>query len=488
MIPRRFYWLLDSLVLASAFGLAYVLAPYVQSWFTPAGVFHSKWVATHLLPPSTSGPFPPARDFLWILAAVVPGTILLLEIMGGYRRIRLSLARTIAVDVLAPFLALSVVALVLFATKQGSWSRLFFFLFGGFSAALLLCLRIAVGLWHGNRRRTSRFDRNVVLVGSEKNVTRLAEMLVQTEDVERIKVYGWLGLSEAKPGSKVPAPEYLGSVTKLGELAVHHPLHEVIIAADADAQPLLPQALETCDYFRLIVRVIPEPLLWTALHDLKLNENQGLPSLPAVVLKPREFDSDALFVKRIIDILVSLVLLLLLVPLFAVVAAAIKLTTPKLRVFYSWRVVGKNGVEFTGYKFTTMVEDADQRKEALMPLNEMSGPVFKIKNDPRVTPLGRILRKFSINELPQLWSVFKGDMSLVGPRPAGPHELVRYELWHKRKLCVQSGVTCLWQVRGRNRISDFDDWVRMDLEYIENWLDLKIIVRTAIVVLMGSGS
>jgi lipopolysaccharide/colanic/teichoic acid biosynthesis glycosyltransferase len=138
-----------------------------------------------------------------------------------------------------------------------------------------------------------------------------------------------------------------------------------------------------------------------------------------------------------------------------------------------------------------MVEDADQRKEALMPLNEMSGPVFKIKNDPRVTPLGRILRKFSINELPQLWSVFKGDMSLVGPRPAGPHELVRYELWHKRKLCVQSGVTCLWQVRGRNRISDFDDWVRMDLEYIENWslwLDLKIIVRTAIVVLMGSGS
>lgn len=491
MIPRRFFWLLDSLMLASAFALAYVFAPFVQPWFTPDGVFHSTWVANHLLPPSRSGPFPPARDFFWILAAVVPGTILLLEVMGGYRRIRLSLARTFVVDVLAPFLALSVVAFALFATKQGSWSRLFFFLFGGFSAALLLCLRIAIRLWHENRRKTSRFVKNIVLMGSEKNVARLAELLVSTQEVDGAKIYGWLSIEQAATGEEKLATEYLGNVKKLGDLAVHRPFHEIIIAADGAAQPFLREILETCDYFRLIVRIIPEPLLWTTLHDLRSNDSQGLSDLPAVVLKPREFDSDALFVKRLIDFVVSLVLLILLLPLFAVVALAIKLTTPKLKVFYSWRVVGKNGVEFTGYKFTTMVEDADQRKEALMPLNEMCGPVFKIKNDPRVTPLGRILRKFSINELPQLWSVLKGDMSLVGPRPAGPHELVRYELWHKRKLCVQSGVTCLWQIRGRNKISNFDDWVRMDLEYIENWslwLDLKIFAKTAIVVVMGSGS
>ena len=121
----------------------------------------------------------------------------------------------------------------------------------------------------------------------------------------------------------------------------------------------------------------------------------------------------------------------------------------------------------------------------------MQGPVFKLTDDPRVTPFGRVLRKYSLNELPQLWSVLKGDMSLVGPRPAFRHELDRYELWHKRKLCVKPGITCLWQVSGRNRISKFDDWVRLDLQYIAEWslwLDFRILVRTIWAVVWGTGS
>src|SRR5262249_45828926 len=160
--------------------------------------------------------------------------------------------------------------------------------------------------------------------------------------------------------------------------------------------------------------------------------------------------------------------LIVLSPLLALIALAIKLTTPRLSVFYRWNVVGCNGRPFTGFKFTTMVEDADTRRQELLPHNEMQGPVFKMRKDPRTTPLGRVLRKFSLNELPQLWSVLKGDMSLVGPRPAFPHELERYELWHKRKLSVRPGMTCLWQIRGRNQIVRFDDWVRMDFEYIDN--------------------
>src|SRR6266496_2892984 len=137
-----------------------------------------------------------------------------------------------------------------------------------------------------------------------------------------------------------------------------------------------------------------------------------------------------------------------------------------------------------------MVSNADQLKTDLYARNEMVGPVFKIKDDPRTTKFGRFLRKYSLNELPQLWSVLKGDMSLVGPRPAFRHELDRYELWQKRKLCVKPGITCLWQVSGRNRISDFDEWVRLDLEYIDRWslwLDVRILARTAWAVCSGTG-
>ena len=171
-------------------------------------------------------------------------------------------------------------------------------------------------------------------------------------------------------------------------------------------------------------------------------------------------------------------------------ALGIKLTTPGLPVFFPWRVVGYKGRMFTGYKFTTMVADADEKREELLPKNEMNGPAFKLRADPRVTPLGRVLRKYSLNELPQLWSVLKGDMSMVGPRPAFRHELDRYELWQKRKLCVKPGITCLWQVSGRNRISDFDEWVRLDLEYIDKWslwLDVRILMRTVWAVFTGTG-
>ena len=137
-----------------------------------------------------------------------------------------------------------------------------------------------------------------------------------------------------------------------------------------------------------------------------------------------------------------------------------------------------------------MVPDADALKAQLLDWNEMKGPVFKMENDPRITPVGRFLRKFSLDELPQLWNVVRGDLSLVGPRAPMPNELNRYEFWQKRRLSVKPGLTCFWQIRGRNKVSSFDDWVNMDLEYIDNWslwLDLKILFLTIPAVLKGSG-
>ena len=283
----------------------------------------------------------------------------------------------------------------------------------------------------------------------------------------------------------------MGGANELGELLVHRPVHEVIAIQSSGGRDWLRHVMEHCDYFRIRLRIVPEALLVDTLRDLRLAFRGDALRLPEVVLTPPYLDEDVLFVKRFIDIVASASLLLVLAPLFLLIAVAIKLTTPTLPVLYPWRVVGLSGRPFTGYKFTTMVANADEQKPSLLPLNEMEGPVFKLQNDPRITPFGRILRKFSLNELPQLWSVLKGDMSLVGPRPAFPDELRRYELWQKRKLCIKPGMTCLWQVSGRNRIANFDDWVRLDLEYIDRWslgLDMRILARTVWAVVSGSGS
>jgi len=196
------------------------------------------------------------------------------------------------------------------------------------------------------------------------------------------------------------------------------------------------------------------------------------------------------FVKRSIDLVVASAALLVLSPLLAIVALAVRLSSPGT-VFYRWEVVGLGGQPFDGYKFRTMVADADKLREALMARNEMTGPVMKIRDDPRITPVGRILRRFSIDELPQLWSVVKGDMSLVGPRPPLRREYLQFAPWQRRKLSVIPGLTCLWQVSGRNEIRDFDQWVRLDLEYIDNWslwLDARILARTLPAVLSRRGA
>jgi lipopolysaccharide/colanic/teichoic acid biosynthesis glycosyltransferase len=173
------------------------------------------------------------------------------------------------------------------------------------------------------------------------------------------------------------------------------------------------------------------------------------------------------------------------------IAGLIKLTSPGPVMFRQQRS-GLNGAPFSIFKFRTMSSNAEQFKHELAAMNEMTGPVFKVTNDPRITPIGRWLRKFSLDELPQLFNVLHGEMSLVGPRPLPVDEVRRFnDLAHRRRLSVKPGLTCLWQVSGRNKISDFKDWVRLDLQYIDNWsiwLDLAILVRTIPVVLLGTGA
>ena len=193
-----------------------------------------------------------------------------------------------------------------------------------------------------------------------------------------------------------------------------------------------------------------------------------------------------LFLKRLIDIVGSGLGILILIPVFLIIGILIKLEDPKGSVFFSQKRNGLNGKEFNMYKFRSMVHNAEDLLESLMSKNEMDGPVFKIKDDPRITKIGKFIRKTSLDELPQLFNVLKGDMSLVGPRPPIPREVIQYNKYQYQRLLVKPGITCYWQISGRNNI-DFEDWMKLDVKYVEErniWIDIKLIFKT-IFVLFG---
>jgi len=497
-LPRLLLWLADAVCIVAAFLAAYALAPRIKAAaLNPQSVL-APWVS--YLAPERGGDYRSLDEVAWVLLVMWAVTALAMQGMGGYRPLlQQSRARVVGSTFAAPWIGLSAIALVLFALRSPSWSRLLIFLFTTFTIGTLCTYRSAARWYRARRASSGVYAKSIVFVGSPASVKWLRLFFDKMTSRANYRAVGWFSLSELAAPAPAPAAgarereplPCLGPVERLGDVLVNFPIHEVVAIQSTAASEWLRELIEVCDYFRVTLRIIPEALLTGRLRDLQLRYHADSLGLPEVVLRPRHFESDALFLKRLMDIVLAGTALILLLPVFMAIALVIKITAPHLPVVYRWRVVGYKGTPFTGYKFTTMVLDADDRRSELLARNEMKGPVFKIKNDPRVTSVGRFLRKYSLNELPQLWSVLKGDMSLVGPRPAFPHELERYELWHKRKLCVRPGITCLWQVRGRNRVSDFDEWVRMDLEYIDNWslwLDLRILARTIWAVVAGTGS
>lgn len=499
MIPRRFFWLFDVIVLCGAFAVSYWLIPYSGPFLHAGSRLRGLFYLLDV-PSNWSGQLQPLSELLWIPLVMALSTLVVMGLSGSHGSLlELSRTRILINTLVAVFAGLSTIVLVMFAFKSSAWSRLLIFTFTLFSAAVLVLYRLLLREYFIARRAGGHYHKNVLLIGLPTSIEWMVRYFSENIPAQDYRLFGYLcvGPNQRSPNGNgkgvaaVPDIASLGDAGELGDLLIHQPIHEVIAVHPASGGDWINKVIQDCDYFAMPLRIVPEALLLKEPKSLKMVYHSEALHLPAVVLTPlHTWDSEELFFKRLLDVFVSGVLLVLLLPLFALIAIAIKLTTPGLPIFYRWRVVGRNGVEFTGYKFVTMIPDADQMKGELAEHNEMSGPVFKMKDDPRVTPLGRFLRKYSLNELPQLWSVLKGDMSLVGPRPAFRHELQRYEFWHKRKLSIQPGITCLWQVSGRNKISNFDDWVAMDLEYIDNWslwLDIKILVRTAKTVVAGSG-
>ncbi len=499
MIPIRFFWLFDFLTLLIAFAGAYYLLPVLH---TVLGGGNLSWGLLFAPANIVKLTVPPLFDWLYLFFIMAPIILVVLGAMGNHRPIfQQSRARIILGSFVAPLIAFAPVTIVGYALRDTGISRLFVFSFIGLSFLGLAGSRFILRQYFIPRKAAGTYAKNVVFIGLQHSIEWIVRYFLKNIPSGDYQFLGYLSVSSDQTGSisisdlNNPGIDriqvnLLGKVQELGDLLIHKPIHEVVAIIPTGNGDWIEEVVQSCDRLGVSLRVVPEILLFKSRDNLKTIYPLKQFFLPAVVLHPPHLDSESLFFKRLLDFIISGVLLAILSPVFALIALAIKISTPKLPVFYPWRVIGQNGVEFTGYKFTTMFPDADQHKEELLPKNEMNGPVFKIKDDPRVTPLGKILRKFSLNELPQLWSVLKGDMSLVGPRPAFRHELDRYDFWHKRKLSIKPGITCFWQIRGRNKINNFDDWVRMDLEYIDNWslwLDFKILVRTVWVVVKGTG-
>jgi exopolysaccharide biosynthesis polyprenyl glycosylphosphotransferase len=212
--------------------------------------------------------------------------------------------------------------------------------------------------------------------------------------------------------------------------------------------------------------------------------------IPVLTYHSKAFDTGQLFLKRCLDIVGAIVGLIFTGLLFPCIALAIRLES-KGPLFFGQERVGENGRTFMCWKFRSMHMDAEARKQELMSQNEMTGAMFKMKDDPRITRTGRFLRRSSLDELPQFWNVLKGEMSLVGTRPPTPDEVATYENWHRKRICIKPGITGLWQVSGRNKIQNFDDVVRLDIRYIEEWsmwLDIKLIFKTFWVVMASKGA
>jgi exopolysaccharide biosynthesis polyprenyl glycosylphosphotransferase len=276
-------------------------------------------------------------------------------------------------------------------------------------------------------------------------------------------------------------------VSELEAVIDREPVDEVFIALPRNKYGLLVENIvHLCEEQGIIVRMQPEMFnLKVAKWRVDLRDG-----IPMVTIRSGPPDSWQLVAKRCIDLCGSVMLLLVLTPILLIVAALIKLDSPG-PVFFRQERVGLYKRRFPLIKFRTMVDGADRQQQALEYLNEAAGPVFKIKDDPRITRVGKFLRRFSIDELPQLLNVLKGEMSLVGPRPLPVRDVEHIAVqWHKRRLSMKPGLTCLWQVNGRSNVS-FDHWVHMDLEYIDRWslgLDLKILLKTIPAVLKGAGA
>jgi exopolysaccharide biosynthesis polyprenyl glycosylphosphotransferase len=460
--------LFDMAMLALAFPIAYWLRDRVLAGTVAVGVD-----VDHLYPISTYWPMLAASLLVWQLVARTA------RVYGAYR------TQSLGTELLRLARAFVLLALVMaaghFLWKDRELSRLFFGVYYAAAFTLLAANRVAVRLAARAARRRGFNTRAFAMVGSGE----LAETAVEVVRAHREWGYVFAGWILEEGGTAPAGAPVLGRLPEMGEILERHVVDEVVFALPRERLEDVELAALLCEEQGVSVKVLLN-FFPSRISRLEMGELEGIPMLQLTSAPSAEAP---LVAKRAFDLLVSLLVLGVGAPLLAVIAAAIKLDSPGPMLFRQRRV-GRNGREFWMWKFRSMCHDAEVRRADLEHHNEMDGPAFKMSEDPRVTRVGRFLRKTSLDEIPQFWNVLRGEMSVVGPRPPLPEEVRRYKRWQRRRLSVRPGLTCLWQVQGRNEL-DFAAWMALDLHYIDTWSlwgDLKIVLQTIPAVLLGRGA
>jgi exopolysaccharide biosynthesis polyprenyl glycosylphosphotransferase len=419
-------------------------------------------------------PILPFSEFQWLLFVIVPFGPICLEAQGFYEHpTRKQFGKSLAQLGRGALVLGLIIALCAYFLRLNVESRAVMPLFAAFAASLLLAREQFTLARYRRRVKSGIFREPVILAGTVADMAAFRGAFTPEQKME-LEVVGETDVEKQSANELTAALHkhavgrviFVGDHTQLGRLQEH------IAACEIEGV----EAWLSADFIR------------TSIARPDFDAFGGKPML---VFRAAPGASWALVCKHFVDRVVAVAGIVILSLVFLLIAIAIKLTSPGPVIFRQSRG-GKNGRPFTMFKFRTMVTDAEMQQDELQRMNQMSGPVFKVDRDPRITRIGGFLRKTSLDELPQLWNVALGDMSLVGPRPLPMYEVEKFETTaQRRRLSMKPGITCLWQISGRNNITSFEQWVKLDLEYIDNWslwLDLKILLRTLPVVLFGSGA
>ena len=462
MIGRRqelnlqFLQIVDALLLAFAFWSAHTLRFAGADW--------------HMF----KTPIAPFREFQWLLFVLVPFGPICIEAQGFYEHpTRKTFAKSLGQLGRGALVVGLIIAASSYFLKLNLESRAVMPMFALF-AAILILLRERVTISRYRRRiKSGALREPIILAGSVADMHNFrhaftADQVMEIEVTEEIDI------------QKQSANDLIAALHK-------HAVGRVIFVGDHTQLGLLQEHLAACE-IEGVEAWLSADFLRTAIARPDFD---AFGNKPMLVFRAAPSVSWALFIKSLIDRGIALVSIILLSWLFLLIALVIKITSPGPAIFRQARG-GKNGRPFQILKFRTMVTDAEMQRDELARMNQNSGPAFKSDRDPRITRIGKYLRKTSLDELPQLWNVLRGDMSLVGPRPLPIYEVEKFETTaQRRRLSMKPGITCLWQISGRSNITSFERWVALDLEYIDNWsiwLDIKILFRTIPVVLFGRGA